>query len=166
MSKSIKIWMPVYIGDFFTATACMSGHEAGAYVTILAHLWQSGGSIPANDKKLAQLCKATAKEWAAIKQAVLPLFDVQDGVLTHAGTTAELAKAQANIEQKQRAGKASADARLRLVSGQRAFNGRSTGEPTAGQPCAGEGEGAGPIQRGCLGSSEGEAVIFRAGGAA
>lgn len=129
--KSVKVWFPVYVGDFFTVTSDMTGHEVGAYQLILAKLWREGGAIPANDRQLAKLVKATPRQWKDIKDTLWPLFEIRNGMLTHAETLAEIEKAKANVEQKSRAGKASA--------AQRALNNRATGV----QPRAGEGEGAG-----------------------
>lgn len=128
--KSVKVWFPVYVGDFFTVTASMTGHEVGAFQLILAALWKEGGAIPANDRQLAKLCKASPRQWKEIKETLWPLFDIKGGMLMHAQTCIEIEKAKANAAQKSRAGKRSAE--------QRALNARSTGV----QPRAGEGEGA------------------------
>lgn len=141
--KSVRIWFPTYIGDFFTVTSDMTGHEVGAYQLILAKLWKEGGAIPANDRQLAKLVKASPRQWKEIKESLWPLFETKGGMLTHAGTTAEIEKAQALAEKKRDAAtkrwseKRDADAmhvHTRCNAG---------GMPRA---CDGEGEGAGPIQ--------------------
>lgn len=133
--KSVKIWFPVYVGDFFTVTSDMTGHEVGAYQLIIAKLWREGGAIPANDKQLAKLVKATPRQWKDIKETIWPLFEIRGGMLMHAETLAEIEKAKANAEQKSRAGKRSAE--------QRALNARATDV----QPRAGEGEGDGAVSK-------------------
>lgn len=140
MSKSVKVWFPTFIGEFFTTTASMTGHEVGAYQLIIAHLWNAGGSIPADDKKLAKLVKASPRQWAEIKDTLWPLFEIKGGMLSHAPTTAEIEKAQALADKKRNA------AAVRWSSesnakGMQVHSGCNAG----GMPRAGSGEGDGPI---------------------
>lgn len=95
MSKPVNIWFPTYIGDFFVATANMTGHEVGAYQIIKATLWKNGGSIPADDKQLAKLVKASARQWKEIKETLWPHFEIKGGLLTHPEVTSGLARATA-----------------------------------------------------------------------
>lgn len=137
MPKSVKIWFPTYIGDFFTTTASMTGHEVGAYQIIIAKLWKEGGAVSISDRQLAKLVKATPREWKDIKETLWPLFEIKGGYLTHAETTLEIEKAKENQEKKRRAGIASGKKRREQV-----FNRCSTND----EPRADEGEGEGPKQ--------------------
>jgi uncharacterized protein YdaU (DUF1376 family) len=143
MGGPVDIWFPTYIGDFFTVTASMTGHEVGAYQLIIAHLWKAGGAIKVDDKQLAKLVKSTPRQWAEIKETLWPLFDIKAGMLTHPATTTEIAKAKANQEKKRLAGIASGISR-KGAPAEQVFNGCSTNA----EPRAGEGEGEGPDQ-GC-----------------
>lgn len=149
-SKSVKVWFPVFVGDFFTVTASMTGHEVGAYQLILAALWKEGGSIPANDRQLAKLCKASPRQWKDIKETLWPLFEIKNGMLVHAATLAEIEKAQALSDKKQAAAnarwaaKASADA-MHVHSGRNAV----------GMPRAGDGEGEGSLSSNGVRASKG-----------
>jgi uncharacterized protein YdaU (DUF1376 family) len=145
--KSVRIWFPIYVGDFFTVTASMTGHEVGAYVSLLAGLWRADGAIKADDRQLAKLVKATPRQWTDIKETLWPLFEIKGGLLTHPETTSEIAKAKANQEQKRLAGIASGASR-RATPAEQVFNGR----PTNAEPRAGEGAGVGLYQ----GLNEGE----------
>lgn len=147
MGKSVDIWFPTYIGDFFTITASMTGHEVGAFQLIIAHLWKAGGAIKADDKQLAKLVKANQRQWPEIKETLWPLFEIKVGMLTHPVTTIEIAKARANREKKQLAGIASGISR-RTSPAKHVFNGCSTNA----EPRADEGEGEGLNQ----GSSQGD----------
>ena len=140
MEKSVKIWFPTYVGDFFTSTASMTGHEVGAYVTIIAKLWRDGGSISADDKQLAKLAKATPRQWKEIKETLWPFFEIKGGLLTHPETTAEIEKAKENQKKKRAAGIASGKSR-RSTSAEQVFN----ETPTNDEHRAGSGEGEGPI---------------------
>ena len=141
MATPVDIWFPTYIGDFFTVTASMTGHEVGAYQLIIAHIWKAGGAIKANDKQLAKLVKANPRQWAEIKETLWPMFEIEAGMLVHAKTTIELAKATANRDKKRLAGIASGRHR-RAMPAEQMFKGCSANA----EPRAVEGEGAGPDQ--------------------
>lgn len=143
MSKSVKIWFPTYVGDFFASTASMTGHEVGAYITIIAKLWKDGGAISADDKQLAKLAKATPRQWKDIKETLWPFFEIKGGLLTHPETTLEIEKAKENQRKKRVAGIASGKSR-RATSVEQVFNGTATNV----EPRAGSGEGEGPNQEG------------------
>jgi uncharacterized protein YdaU (DUF1376 family) len=144
MGALVDIWFPTYIGDFFTATASMTGHEVGAFQLIIAHLWKAGGAIRADDKQLAKLVKATPRQWAEIMETLRPHFEIRDGILTHPATSAEIAKAKANREKKRLAGIASGRTR-RATAIEQVFNGCATNA----EPGAGDREGEGPDQGDC-----------------
>ena len=99
MATKVDIWFPTYIGDFFTVTANMTGHEVGAYQLIIAKIWKEGGAIKADDRQLAKLIKASPRQWREIKETLWPLFEIKAGLLTHPETTAEIKKAQGQPDQ-------------------------------------------------------------------
>ena len=140
--KSVKVWFPVYVGDFFTVTASMTGHEVGAYQLILATLWKEGGAIPANDKQLAKLCKASPRQWKDIKETLWPLFEIKGGMLMHAQTLAEIKKAKAL------SAKNSDNAKRKWAKHHDASAVRAHSERNAKtMPRAGEGEGVGSLSK-------------------
>lgn len=155
--KTPDIWFPTYIGDFFTVTAPLTGHEIGAFQLIIASLWKAGGAISADDRYLAKLTKATPKQWKEIKEALFPLFEIKGGQITHPQTTAEIEKAKALIAKKSEA----ANARWAKRKGADAMHVHS-GCNADGMPraCEGEGEGDGPSQPSSLGGE----VVFIVGG--
>ena len=156
-AKSVRVWFPTFIGDFFTVTATMTGHEVGAYQLIIAKLWKEGGAIPANDRQLAKLVKASPRQWREIKETLWPLFEIKGGNLTHPETDAEIAKAQVLAEKKSRA------ARARWASKRKADDMHVHSSCNAdGMPRAGDGEGEGegpfPVQgRSLRGEGKGDA---------
>jgi uncharacterized protein YdaU (DUF1376 family) len=141
MGTAVDIWFPTYIGDFFTVTASMTGHEVGAFQLIIAQLWRAGGAIKADDKQLGKLVKANPRQWTEIKETLWPLFEIKAGMLTHPATTLEIEKARANREKKRLAGIASGASR-RASPAEQVFDGC----PTDAEPRAGSGEGKGPDQ--------------------
>lgn len=138
MTKPVNIWFPTYIGDFFTATASMTGHEVGAYQIIIATLWKAGGAIPADDRQLAKLVKATPRQWKEIRESIWPLFEIKGGQLMHESTSAEIAKAVAMAEKNA----ANAKARWDRERNANAMRPHSEGNASAMlRACEGEGEG-------------------------
>jgi len=148
MSNEACIWFPYHIKDMRSETYNMSRIEKSAYIDLLEMLWERDGTLPADDKWISSELGLKAREWANMRDRVLRQFIITNGCLSHPRFTVELDKAKSNVEQKRRAGMASAEAR----KVQRAFNGRSTGvatesqregngEATAAQPYAGGGEG-------------------------
>lgn len=160
MSTDATIWFPYHIKDFRSETHRMSHAEKGVYVELWEMLWEAGGSTVADDKWLADELGLRPREWAAMRDKVLRHFSVKSGRLEHPRLTAELAKARANIEQKRKAGIASAAARKKATGVQRAFNGRTNGEATAGQPRAGGGEGEGTLAKDRYNTLEGQPIVY------
>lgn len=140
--KSVKVWFPVYVGDFFTVTSEMTGHEVGAYQLIIAKLWREGGAIPANDKQIAKLVKASPRQWKEIKETLWPLFEIKGGMLTHAGTLEEIEKAKAL------SAKNSDNARRKWAKHRDASAEQAQCDRIAKtMPRAGEGEGEGALSK-------------------
>lgn len=135
MSKPVNIWFPTYVGELFTVTASLTGHEVGALYLLTGALWKAGGAIPADDKQLAKLCKATPRQWKDIKESLSPLFEIKGGLLTLPALSAEVEKARQLSEKKRAAGVASGKAR-KGTGVQHNGNTCSTGD----EPRAGEGD--------------------------
>lgn len=61
-----------YPQDFLVGTADMTAEEVGGYMRLLCYEWEKG-SIPANDKKIAQLCGChDSATISAIKKKFIP----------------------------------------------------------------------------------------------
>lgn len=85
-------YMKLFIGDYLADTTHLTTAEHGAYLLLLMAMWRAGGKLPADDGRLAKLTLCTAKEWAAIKPAILAFFKVSRGRLTHKRLAKEMAK--------------------------------------------------------------------------
>ena len=66
------IWMPLYIGDYLSATTHLSAEESGAYLHLLMHQWKNG-SLPADSESLRRIARVDKDAWS-IAWAVLGLF--------------------------------------------------------------------------------------------
>lgn len=150
---SVGIWMPWFIRDHRASASTLTHieHSALCYLNML--FWEHGGTLPNDDKFLARHLRLSVKQWKVMRDTILHDCTIAGSAISHPLIIAEVAKARNNVEQKRRAGIASAAAR----KAQREGNGCSTdvttaaqrrgnGEATARQPRAGGGAGAGPIQ--------------------
>lgn len=104
---SAPAWMPLYVSDYLADTGHLSMAEHGAYMLLIMHYWQNGG-LPTDDARLARICRATAKEWAAIRDAIAGLFGDN---WQHGRIDKELATASETMSKRSAAGKAGASAR-------------------------------------------------------
>ncbi len=122
-------WMPLYIGDYLADTLHLTREQHGSYLLLIFALWRGGGALADDDRRLAAIAKATARQWKDDRAVLKEFFIVADGVWRHKRVDEELAAADAFIRQRQGAGQASAEQRRR----QREGNGRSTGGQRDGQ---------------------------------
>lgn len=149
-NRSVGIWMPWFIKDHRAAASTLSHieHSALCYLNML--FWEHGGSLPNDDKFLARHLRLAPKQWKDMRDMILHSCTIAGGAISHPAIIAEVAKARLNVEQKRKAGMASAAAR----KAQRDGNGCSTavatdgqrtgnGSATARQPRAGGGGGDG-----------------------
>lgn len=135
---SVKLWMPLFIQEHRSkaSTLTHTEHSALTYFTML--MWEREGAVPDDDKWVAKQLRLSTRQWKAIKPSIIEDCVVSGGQIVHPAWTKEVEKAKANVEQKRRAGLASAAARK--------ANARSTDVATHVQPRAGSGEGEGPNQ--------------------
>lgn len=66
-------WMPLYVADYLKDTTHLGALESGAYLHLIMHYWQHG-SLPDNDKQLAQIAKLTAREWKRSRDTLKAFF--------------------------------------------------------------------------------------------
>lgn len=126
MSKKTDAWMPLYVGDYLADTMHLTTRQHGAYILLLLHAWVSGGLLPFQDDKLRAICRMQPKEWKEDRDDIRAFFVETGTGLRHKRVDIELGRADAIVQQRSVAGKASAEQRKR----QRELNGRSTGEAT------------------------------------
>lgn len=116
-------YMQFFPADYLADTVFLSLSEHGAYTLLILNYWQKGEPLPNDDDKLSRIIRVTPKEWLKVKPAVSSFFDIDQDVWRHNRIDADLARVRGHIEQKSRAGKASA--LLRENS-----NTRTNGNPT------------------------------------
>jgi uncharacterized protein YdaU (DUF1376 family) len=107
---SAPAWMPLYVADYLADTAHLTTVQHGAYMLLIMHYWRSRG-LPADDKKLARICRVSPSQWKTMRATLSDLF--QDG-WRHKRIDAELLKADLLCAKRMGAGKASAKSRKRF----------------------------------------------------
>jgi uncharacterized protein YdaU (DUF1376 family) len=85
--------MPVYIGDYLADTMHLSYAEHGAYLLLIFAYWRTGAPLRDDDRFLAGICKASAKQWRDLRPVLSAFFQVEGGAWRHKRIEAELESA-------------------------------------------------------------------------
>ena len=96
-------WMPIYIGDYLADTMHLSYAEHGAYLLLIFAYWRSGGPLPDDDRMLAGICKASAKQWRDLRPALVRFFQIEHGAWRHKRIETELENATAGYAKRRAA---------------------------------------------------------------
>lgn len=101
-------YMPLYVADYLSDAAHLSTLEHGAYLLLIMTYWQRGEALPADDKKLARICRVGPREWARIKPAISEFFQVDCNNWSHRRIESELQNVRAKSLKKRAGGLARA----------------------------------------------------------
>lgn len=127
-------YMQFFPADYLADTVFLSLAEHGAYTLLILNYWQKGEPLPNNDEKLSRIIRVTLKEWLKVKPAVSAFFDIDQDVWRHKRIDADLMRVRGQIEQKSKAGKASALSRgnsnTRSTPVEHPLNDRTNGNST------------------------------------
>lgn len=99
--KKTDAWMPLWIGAYLADTQHLERHEHGAYFLLMMAYWRNGGPLLDDDKRLAAIAKATAKEWKTLRTTMAEFFTVANGAWSHKRIEHELHTAGANKANKE-----------------------------------------------------------------
>ena len=66
-------WMPLHVAEYVADTTHLSTAEHGAYLLLIMHYWQNRG-LPADDAKLARICRMSRDEFADSRETLMALF--------------------------------------------------------------------------------------------
>ena len=101
--SDVKVWMPIYVGDWDADTRDLSCEEDGAYWRLIRHYWRRGAP-PDADRKLATIVGVPLSRWVKMRPALIQFFELRDGVWFHKRVEHEIAEAS---KRKQKATNAS-----------------------------------------------------------
>jgi uncharacterized protein YdaU (DUF1376 family) len=79
MADKADIWMPLYIGDYLSATTHLSAEESGGYLHLLMHQWKNG-SLPAEEESLRRIARIDKDAWSIAWASLKQFFDHATGV--------------------------------------------------------------------------------------
>lgn len=125
-------YLPWFVGDYLADTLLLTRDQHGGYLLLLATMWNAGGSLPNDPAVLAQVTKASPKEWEKLAPVLLPFFTLKDGRLTSKRLSKELARTNKVREARREASQQGVIARaLKKVGVSRPHepNGPSIGQP-------------------------------------
>ena len=91
--ESAKIWMPLFIGDYLSATSRLTTEQHGAYLLLIMDYWRNGPP-PDDDRILAQITRMSVDAWSITQAFIKPFFRIENGMLKHDRIESEKAKAQ------------------------------------------------------------------------
>jgi hypothetical protein len=114
-------YMQFYPGEYLADTAHLTTEQHGAYLLLLFNYWQRGKALDNSNERLTSVVRLSNERWNDIKPVLKEFFDIENDTWFHKRMERDLADFRASLEQKKKAGKASAEKRYGKS------NGRSTG---------------------------------------
>jgi len=117
------IWMPLYIGDYLSATTRLTTEQHGAYLLLMLDYWKNG-PLPDNDAILAQITRLNPDAWANARGILQAFFRHEGGQWVHGRIEKELQAAKDRQDKASEKGKLGANARWH-------GSGNATGIPQA-----------------------------------
>ncbi len=82
--------MPLYIGDYLGDTMHLSTLEHGAYLLLLMAYWKNRG--PLDEKTIPLICRMSLSDFAAIRSAIEPFFQITGNSWRNRRADAEIEK--------------------------------------------------------------------------
>lgn len=98
MKPTVKIWMPLYIGDYLSDTMHLTTEQHGAYLLLLMAYWKNCGPLPV--ERLQPIVKLNGSEWKNAQALLKEYFDTESkpGKWVHHRADREIAEACKNRE--------------------------------------------------------------------
>jgi uncharacterized protein YdaU (DUF1376 family) len=110
MAKNADIWMPIYIGDYLSATSRLTTEQHGAYFLLLMDYWKCGPP-PDDDQVLAQITRMSPDAWRNARSILQAFFQVSDKHWLHERVEREMAAASERQAKAVKRAKAGSEAR-------------------------------------------------------
>jgi uncharacterized protein YdaU (DUF1376 family) len=96
--------MQLYVSDFVGDTLHLTTEQIGAYMLILMAMWNAGGSLPADEAKIARVARLSVKKWRGIAGDIMPFFLTVGDEVSHNRLTKELQKSESKSQLRASAG--------------------------------------------------------------
>lgn len=101
---SERPFMQFYPSDFIGDTMHLTPEQMGAYIRLLCSMWNAGGKLQDDDRKLATISGFSMKKWRAVGDDIRAFFVLENGVLTHNRMTKEIQKVDRKSDLRRSAG--------------------------------------------------------------
>jgi uncharacterized protein YdaU (DUF1376 family) len=98
--KAKRLWMPLYVRDYFLDTRHLSLEQHGAYLMLIMYYWENGG-IPDDDEQIAAILNIPVARWLLHRPVINRFFHRG---WKHERIDIEIARANALIDKKRAAG--------------------------------------------------------------
>lgn len=95
----VDLWMPIYIGDYLSATSRLTTEQHGAYLLLIMDYWKNG-PLPDDHSVLAQITRMSNDAWSNASSIVLAFFKHDGKHYHHKRIDAELALAATQKERR------------------------------------------------------------------
>src|SRR5262245_57101512 len=69
--------MPLFWGDFLANTMHLSAQEIGAYLLLIAHLWENRGVVETDIGSLRRISRVRSDHWPRVWERLFPFFVVE-----------------------------------------------------------------------------------------
>lgn len=86
--------MQLYVGDYLADTLDLTCEEHGAYLLLLMTMWRHDAKLPNDAKKLARICRLSARRWDDVWASISRFFDVSDESISNPRLSKEYEKAR------------------------------------------------------------------------
>ena len=118
MSKTVRKWMPIWIGDYLAETGHLTTQQHGAYLLMLMHYWNTQKPLPDVDSTLALIARLSVKEWKKDRPFIANFFQVVDGNWYHSELVQKIDHAAGLSEKRRKVGR---------IGGKKRWEGRNDG---------------------------------------
>lgn len=97
-------FMPLYTSDYLGDTGHLSTEQHGAYLLLLMQMWNAGGSLPSDPKKLARVARLSTKKWLGMADEILAFFHVDNDTISSQRLSEERQKVDRKSDLRRAAG--------------------------------------------------------------
>ncbi len=84
-------YMPLWVSDFLGDTLDLDAKEVGAYMLLLMAMWQRGGTLPDDEKKLRRVARV-GRDWPRVWGNLRHYFTSENGTISNPRLSVELQK--------------------------------------------------------------------------
>lgn len=95
-----------YPSDFVGDTTMLSAEETGAYVLLLCAMWNAGGVLPSDQRKLALAARVDPRRWHFVWPNIAGYFEIEGERITHNRLSKEALRTTEIVSQRKAAGRA------------------------------------------------------------